>query len=57
MVELRAATSLARFLVHAGRETEARAVLAGATERVHEGLDTPDVRDATELAREPAFAR
>jgi len=57
MVELRAATSLARFLVQAGRETEARAVLAGATERVHEGLDTPDVRDATELAREPAFAR
>jgi tetratricopeptide (TPR) repeat protein len=57
IAELRAATSLARFLVHAGREAEARAVLAGATERVHEGLDTPDVRDATELAREPAFAR
>jgi len=57
IVELRAATSLARFLVRTGRDAEARAVLGGATERVHEGLDTPDVRDATALAREPAFAR
>jgi predicted ATPase len=48
-VELRAATSLAAFLVDQQRPADARAVLNPTVEWFTEGLDTPDYRSAAAL--------
>ncbi|MEE9281701.1 MAG: AAA family ATPase [Myxococcota bacterium] len=48
-LELRAATSLSRLLAGAGRADEARDALAPAYGWFSEGLDTADLREATEL--------
>lgn len=45
-LELRAATSLARRLNGSARSSEGRALLAAAYERITEGADTADMRDA-----------
>jgi len=49
MLELRAATRLARVLTADGRGAELRAVLAPLVGAIHEGLDLRDVRDARAL--------
>ena len=48
-LELRAATSLAQFLLDAGRHKAARLVLAPAYDSFTEGHDTEDLRDAKAL--------
>lgn len=48
---LRAASSLARFYEALGRESAARAVLAGPCDRIREGHDTPDWLEAAVLLR------
>lgn len=47
--ELRAASSLARLLVAAGRRDEARRTLAGVYDWFTEGFDTPDLGEAKAL--------
>jgi predicted ATPase len=47
--ELRAASSLARLLVAAGRRDEARRSLAGVYDWFTEGFDTPDLGEAKAL--------
>jgi adenylate cyclase len=49
LVELRATTSLARFLARHGRRNEARALLAPLYATFTEGFDTPDLHDAKVL--------
>jgi class 3 adenylate cyclase/tetratricopeptide (TPR) repeat protein len=49
MIELRAATSLARLRRRQGRGAEARELLAQVYGRFAEGFDTPDLHDAREL--------
>ncbi len=49
LLELRAAHSLAAWLAGEGRMPEARAVLEPVVAGVSEGLETPDVREATAL--------
>lgn len=48
-LELRAATSLARFWLDHGRGAEARTLLAPVYDRFAEGLELPDLRDAHTL--------
>lgn len=48
-LELRAATSLARFWLDDGRAPEARTLLAPIYDRFAEGLELPDLRDAHTL--------
>jgi adenylate cyclase len=50
--ELRASTSLARFLQSQGKSNEAREALHPIAEWFTEGLDTPDVKDAKALLNE-----
>ncbi|MBI1816688.1 MAG: hypothetical protein HYR72_17050 [Deltaproteobacteria bacterium] len=52
LVELRATTSLARFLARHGRSAEARALLAPLYAWFTEGFDTPDLQDANTLLSE-----
>jgi tetratricopeptide (TPR) repeat protein len=52
LVELRATTSLARFLSRHGRSAEARALLAPLYATFTEGFDTPDLQDANTLLSE-----
>ncbi|MBI3390069.1 MAG: hypothetical protein HY027_20245, partial [Deltaproteobacteria bacterium] len=52
LVELRATTSLARFLARHGRTDEARALLAPLYATFTEGFDTPDLQDAKALLAE-----
>ena len=49
MLELRAATSLARLLHDTDRREEARAILAGIYDWFTEGFDTADLKDAKAL--------
>jgi predicted ATPase/DNA-binding transcriptional ArsR family regulator len=51
-LELRAAVSLSRLLRSEGRDGEAREVLTPVYRWFTEGLDTPDLREAAELAAE-----
>jgi predicted ATPase len=51
-LELRATTSLARWLAANGRRDEARATLAEIYNWFTEGFDTADLRDAKELLGE-----
>jgi len=53
-LELRALTSLDRLLGRQGRATEGRALLARCYAWFTEGLDMPDLREASELLEEPA---
>ncbi|HSK76952.1 MAG TPA: AAA family ATPase, partial [Thermoanaerobaculia bacterium] len=48
-LELRAVTSLGRWLHEQGRSREARSLLAEILDTFQEGLDTPDLRDARRL--------
>ena len=48
-LELRAATSLARFWQEHGRQTEAHSLLAGIYDWFSEGFDTPDLQAAQSL--------
>ena len=48
-LELRAVASLVRLWLAQGRAAEARAQLAPVLERLSEGRDTPDLREAREL--------
>ena len=52
LVELRATTSLARFLAGRGRSAEGRALLAPLNATFTEGFDTPDLHDAKALLAE-----
>jgi tetratricopeptide (TPR) repeat protein len=52
LVELRATTSLARFLARHGRTDEARARLAPLYATFTEGFDTPDLQDAKAVLQE-----
>ena len=52
--ELRAASSLARLLVAAGRRDEARRTLAGVYDWFTEGFDTTDLGEAKALLDDPA---
>jgi hypothetical protein len=52
--ELRATTSLARFLAKEGRRAEARAMLADIYAWFTEGFDTADLKDAKALLDELA---
>ena len=47
--ELRAATSLGRFLAHRGRQTEARQILGEVYGRFTEGFETPNLTEAKAL--------
>ena len=51
-LELRAATSLGQLLLRQGKRAEARALLADVCQRIDEGSDTPDQRDARALIAE-----
>lgn len=55
--ELRAANSLARLLVAAGRGEEARASLGQTFARFTEGFETADLRDARQLLQEAGAPR
>jgi predicted ATPase len=57
MFELRSAVSLGRLLRHQGRGVEAREMLSALYGWFSEGLDTPDLRDASELLAELAQPR
>jgi class 3 adenylate cyclase/tetratricopeptide (TPR) repeat protein len=50
--ELRAVMSLARLLDREGRRVEARMMLEGIYGRFTEGLDTPDLKDASALLKQ-----
>jgi predicted ATPase len=54
LLELRAATSLARLLASQGRRGEARAMLAEIYGCFAEGFDTADLKDAKALLEELA---
>jgi hypothetical protein len=49
MLELRVAVAWAALELDAGDPTEARAILAPALARMHEGAGTADVRNGREL--------
>lgn len=53
-LELRAVMSLARLWTDCGRGAEARDLLASVRERITEGLETADLKEATSLLREIA---
>ena len=53
-LELRAAMSLARLWAAGGRSAEARYLLASVHERITEGFETADLKEATSLLREIA---
>jgi adenylate cyclase len=53
-LELRAAMSLARLWTAAGRGAEARDLLVSVHDRITEGFDTADLKEATSLLREIA---
>lgn len=54
-LELRAATSLGKLWLRQGKRAEARALLAEVCQRLDEGSDTPDQRDARALLVEGAY--
>jgi len=54
LLELRAATSLARLWGEQGRRTEARDLLAPVYGSFTEGFDTADLKEATKLLSELA---
>ena len=57
LLELRAATTLARLLSETGRHAEASGLLAAAYASFTEGFDTPDLREAGALLAELAAAQ